>query len=395
MESGGSQILLVLALLLVGGKLAGRLGQAIGLPTAVGKIALGLLIGPAMFHLVSLDGTLRVFSQLGVLVLMFMAGLETDTVMMRRVGGAAFAVALGGVILPFGGGIVLGIVMHLSRVESLFLAAMLTATSVSISAQTLREMGQLQSKEGTTILAAAVIDDVMGAAVLAFVFALSGHGAASPALLRMLLFFACAFSAGRWLVRPGAHRIAQHLSEEGELTLVLSVALLYGWAAERVGGVAAITGTYLAGLLFAETHLGGRIVRGANWMAYAFFVPLFFVAVGLQADFTSLRERPGMVLALLGIAIAGKVIGCYVAGRVARLTHLEATRVGVGMMSRGEIALVIAAAGLEAGAIDGSLFSATVIIAVVTSVLTPIFLRMTFRGAPSALVGNVEVAATA
>lgn len=393
MDGGGSQILLVLALLLVGGKVAGRLGQAVGLPTAVGKIVLGLLLGPAVLHMVALDSTLRVFSQVGVLVLMFMAGLETDTVMMRRVGGAAFAVALGGVVLPFAGGIGLGILMHLASVESLFLAAMLTATSVSISAQTLRELGQLQSKEGTMILAAAVIDDVMGAVILAFVFAISGHGAATPAIGRMVLFFACAFIAGRWLIRPGVHRIAQYLSVEGELTLVLGVALVYGWAAERVGGVAAITGTYLVGALFAESHLGGRILSGVNWLGYAFFVPLFFVAVGLQADITSLREQPGMVMALLAIAIAGKVAGCYLAGRAARLTHMEATRVGVGMMSRGEIALVIAAAALDAGAIDGSLFSATVVIAVATSVLTPIALRLTFRGAPRARAEAVETVA--
>lgn len=377
-----ADILAALALILVGGKLAGHLGQRFGLPTPVGKIAVGLLIGPAVLGLVSPDGTLEVLSDIGVILLMFLAGLETDTETMRRVTVPAFATAVGGVALPFASGVGLGYLFDLSTAQTLFLGAILTATSVSISTQTLRELGRLQSKEGTTILAAAVIDDVLGIIILAFVFAMTGGEDPLPALAKMALFLPLAFVLGRAGLGPLTRRLTPHLSAEAELTVVVAVALAYAWAAQHLGGVAAVTGAYLAGLLVAQTELGERVGNGLNWLGYGFFVPLFFVGIGLKADFARLGDAPWLVIAVLAAAVLAKAVGCFLGARVCRFSTVESLRVGVGMVSRGEIALVIAAAGLEAGAINDAIFSASVVMALVTTVLTPIVLKLVYVWKP-------------
>jgi Kef-type K+ transport system membrane component KefB len=373
-----SNLLLILALVLVAGKLAGHLGRRIGAPTAVGKISVGLIVGPGLLGLVHNDASFAEFSSIGVIVLMFVAGLETDLDTMKRVSVPAFAVAAGGVILPFVGGVALGFGFHLGLKETLFLGAILTATSVSISAETLRELGRLRSKEGTTILAAAVLDDILGIIVLAFVFSLAGGEAPELAIGKMALFIPAALAIGLVVMGPLAKLARTHLNEEAQLSLILAIALVYAWAALRLGGVAEVTGAYMAGLLVARTDLGHNAIHGLNWIGYGFFVPLFFVGIGLQANFGSLRSDPLLLVSILGIAVAGKVLGCYVMARLCRFSHIEALRVGIGMMSRGEVALVVAAAGASAGVVEGSLFSSTVLMALVTTIITPLLLKMTY-----------------
>jgi Na+:H+ antiporter len=382
MQQQHSDILIALALILVAGKVASHLGQRLGLPSAVGKIAVGLLIGPALFGVIGDSPTLDVLSNVGVILLMFLAGLETDMGTMRRVSVPAFAVATGGVVLPFAGGFALGEAFHLGLKETLFLSAILTATSVSISAQTLRELGRLQTKEGTTILTAAVIDDVMGIIVLAFVFALTGGGDPWLAIGKMALFLPLSFGVGYVLSGPLSHHVDKHLSQEAQLSVVIAAALVFAWAAEHFGGIAAVTGAYMAGILVARTKLTATVSEGLNWIGDGFFVPLFFVGIGLKADFRSLADAPFLVLALLGIAIVAKVVGCYMGARLCRFAHRESLSVGVGMMSRGEVALVIAAAGLAAGAVDGAIFSAAIVMTLVTTILTPIFLKLTYTEEP-------------
>jgi len=373
-----ADFLIIIAVLAVGGKLAGQVGRHIGLPTAVGKITLGLIIGPAMLGIVHNEGAVIDLASIGVIILMFLAGLETDTETMRRVTVPAFAVAIGGVVFPFLGGLAIGAVFQLGTSETLFLGAILTATSVSISAQTLRELGHLRSRTGTTILAAAVIDDILGIIVLAFVFASTG-GDPLISIGKMAAFLPLALVLGQRVLAPLASRALPRLPEEAQLAVLLGGALSYSWAAEHLGGVAAVTGAYMAGLIASQTEMGHSASRGLNWMAYGFFVPIFFVAIGLQADFVSLGEAPLLVLALLAVAVITKVGGCFAGARMTGFTGADSLRVGVGMMSRGEVALVIAAAGLEAGIVERPVFSAAILMTLVTTVLTPIVLKLTYR----------------
>jgi Kef-type K+ transport system membrane component KefB len=369
-------ILLLIAVSLLAGKMAGQVSQRLGMPTVVGKIILGLIAGPAVLGLLGDNATIEVLSEIGVIILMFLAGMETDMDTMKKVSLPAFAVASGGVLLPFLGGIGIGYAFHLPTHEILFVAAILTATSVSISAQTLRELGLLQSREGTTVLAAAIIDDVMGVIILSFVFAMTGAGDPAVSVLKMAVFLPVSFVVGHYLTRMIASRADDYISNEAQLSLVIAFALIYAWAAERLAGVAAVTGAYMAGLLIARTRLLQNVADGVNWVAYGFFVPLFFVAIGLKADFGSLASNPGLVASLMVVAMLGKIIGCYVPARLTGSNHHEAGIVGIGMMSRGEVALVIASAGLAANAIGDEVFSATILMTLVTTVATPIMLKL-------------------
>jgi Kef-type K+ transport system membrane component KefB len=242
----------------------------------------------------------------------------------------------------------------------------------------LRELGHLRSRAGTTILAAAVIDDILGIIVLAFVFASTG-GDPLISIGKMAAFLPLALVLGQRVLAPLASRALPRLPEEAQLAVLLGGALSYSWAAEHLGGVAAVTGAYMAGLIASQTEMGHSASRGLNWMAYGFFVPIFFVAIGLQADFVSLGEAPLLVLALLAVAVIAKVGGCFAGARVTGFSGPDSVRVGVGMMSRGEVALVIAAAGLEAGIVERPVFSAAILMTLVTTVLTPIVLKLTYR----------------
>jgi Kef-type K+ transport system membrane component KefB len=267
--------------------------------------------------------------------------------------------------------------------HGVFIGAILTATSVSISAQTLIELGALRSKEGSTILGAAVIDDVMGIIVLSIVVALArasdevGAGGIAFMILRIALFFGGAILVGRAL--PLVGRFAERLQvSQGLLAIVLSIAFVYAWSAEFVGGVAAITGSYLAGLMFAQTRYKERIDDAIHPLTYSLFVPVFFISIGLQANARDLGPRAGFAVALIVVAIVTKALGCGLFARLAGFDTKESIRVGAGMISRGEVGLIVAGYGLANGLIDQGVFSASVVMVLATTMVTPPLLKATF-----------------
>ena len=401
------QVLLLLSLITVASKGAGTLSTRFGQPAVFGEILAGLVLGPSLLNILGwkvfaqnarggvpqadLAGVVQVLAEIGVVLLMFVAGMETDLQEMRRVGKAAFWAAFGGVVLPLVGGAGAARLFGYGWSEGLFMGAVLTATSVSISAQTLMELKSLRSREGSTILGAAVIDDVMGIIVLSVVVAFAGGGAVAQVpmaagvagqgtggaahevaagtgaaiawiTLRMTLFFALAWILGRLYLE--------------RITVV--VAFLYAFAAEYWGGVAAITGSYMAGVLFAQTSFKERIDRGIHPLTYSFFVPVFFINIGLRADVKQLHGRLSLTLLILAIAALGKVIGCGVCAWLAGFRYREALRVGVGMISRGEVGLIVAGYGLTHGIIGNDVFSVMVVMVLVTTMITPIWLRYVF-----------------
>lgn len=375
---GQGGLLLALALGLGAARLGGSLAERLGLPPVVGKMAAGLLLGPAVLGAMRADGPLAPFAEVGLVLLMFLAGLESDPAALRSVGVPATAVALGGVALPMLAGLGLGAGLSLSAHEALFLGAILTATSVSISAQTLRELGRLHSRAGAIILGAAVIDDVLGIGVLAAVVAMTGGSSPLESLLRMCLFLGAALLMG-----PPAARLLDRLlirfSPQTQLALAGAVALASAWAAQQLGGLAAVTGSYLAGLFLGRTAAGGGVRERLAWLSDGFFVPIFFLAVGLQADPSNLARAPALALGVTAVAVAAKVVGCLIGALASRLAGREALTVAVGMVSRGEVALVVAATGLAAGAIGPSLYSASLAMTAATTVLTPLLLRLALR----------------
>jgi Kef-type K+ transport system membrane component KefB len=399
------QLLLLLATFIVAAKLAGALANRLGQPSVFGEMLIGLVLGPTVMNILglaifahspatagtehaSMMGIILALAEIGVILLMFVAGLETDMAEMRRVGKVAFWSAAGGVVLPMAGGAATAVAFGLPLFwEGIFIGTILTATSVSISAQTLIEIGALKSKEGSTILGAAVIDDVMGIIVLSLVTALArSSGDVSPAsvaliLVRLAVFFALGVAVARYFEPIG--RWAEGLGvSHGLLGIVVAVAFLYAWAAELIGSVAAITGSYMAGVFFARTSYKKRIDEGVHPLTYSIFVPIFFVSIGLRANARDLGPAATFTVALVSVAIVTKVAGCAGAARWSGFSSRESLRVGLGMISRGEVGLIVAGYGLAAGLIDQGVFSASVIMVLVTTMITPPLLRLAFPRRP-------------
>jgi Na+:H+ antiporter len=396
------QLLALLSIIIASAKLAGAAANRVGQPAVFGEILAGLVLGPTLLNILGwpvfqtpvtqtlveptapLGAVIQDLAEIGVILLMFVAGLETDLDEMARVGKVASWSAFGGVVLPFFGGIATAVAFGLPLWwESVFIGTILTATSVSISAQTLMELGVLKSREGSTILGAAVIDDVMGIIVLSLVVAFAQASGrvdlASVGVIagRMILYFAVAIFIGRYL--GPIIKWADSLGvSQGLLATVTLIAFVYAWSAEYLGGVAAITGSYLAGVLLTRTRFKKRIDEGVHPLTYSVLVPVFFISIGLRANGRDLGPHAMFTIVLVLVAIVGKVLGCGLLSRVLGFSTLESTRVGVGMISRGEVGLIVAGYGLGHGIIGEDVFSASVIMVLATTMVTPPLLRMTF-----------------
>jgi Kef-type K+ transport system membrane component KefB len=376
-----SDLILPLALVLLAAELGAALAHAVRIPRVVGQIGAGLVIGPSLMGLVTDGEAIRLVAELGALAILATAGLETNVAAMRQVGKPALFAAVGGVVLPFLLGYAAASVFGLSVAAALFCGAILTATSVGITARSLQDLGMINGKPGLTILGAAVIDDVLGLVVLALVAADTGRGAAPAAvLIPMLITVVVAALALRHLP-VHLHRAlhALHL-RGGGLAAALGFVLLVAWAFERFGGLAGITGAYVAGLALAGSPLSDRMKDGLVRAGETLCMPVFFVAIGLAADLHSIPPVLPLALALLAVAIVGKVIGCGVGALAGGLRPGDSGLVGIGMIGRGEVALVAATLGLQAGVIDQGAYAAIVLIAVTTTILAPIGVSLWTRG---------------
>ncbi len=398
--------LLLLAVIVAAAKAAGWLSLRLGQPAVLGELLAGVVLGPSLLDLLrrepftgeGLAAGVFLLANVGVVLLMFIAGLETDLEQMRRVGKVAVTAGSAGVAVPLLLGLAVALPFGFGLQRSAFMGIVLTATSVSITVQTLIELRQLESKEGTTLLGAAVVDDVIALILLSvFVAAsLTGGGGAvgvGIVLARMAIFFLVAILLGRFSRRL-LSRAARAPVSEGLLAAVLIVLLVYSWGAEALGGVAAITGAYLAGVLVAQSGYRHEIEHRLKAFTYALLVPIFFVSIGLQTNARSLAaaDVPLALLIILAAAV-GKIVGCGAGARLAGFTGAEALRIGVGMISRGEVGLIIAALGLQTGLLPERGFAIMVIMVLATTVITPPLLRAVFPPpVPSSEEAAVEAA---
>ena len=385
------QLIFLLAIIIIAAKLAGYLATLIGQPSVFGELLVGLILGPSvlnLFHLpfitdTHLEETIHHLAELGVLLLMFVAGLELHlTELFRNSKVSAFAGILG-VAVPIVLGFIVGNIFGFRTDQSIFLGLTLGATSVSISAQTLIELKALRSRVGLGLLGAAVFDDILVILFLSGFLALnSGQGGlASIALIfvRMLVFLGGAVILGMWLLPWLTRRITRLPISQGVLALALVVLLFYGLAAEVVGGMAAITGTFLAGLMFARSPEKERIEHGMSALSYGFFVPIFFVNIGLSVDARQLNL--GVVwlfIAITVVAIFGKLLGGAIGARLANFSWRESIQLGAGLVSRGEVGLILASVSITQNLMTEVEFTAIVGMVLVTTVITPPMLRALF-----------------
>ncbi len=414
------QLLLLISIIIAAAKMAGSLSNRLGQPAVLGEMLVGLILGPTFLGMMDLSifaapeaaGTahaaldmgdvINLLAELGVCLLMFVAGMETDLAALKKVGKVALAAAIGGMVLPMGGGVFIARWYDFQWSEAVFIGTILTATSVSISAQTLIELRQLRSKEGTTILGAAVIDDVMGIIVLSVVVALSvGQqlaGAESAAaesgggqevakqigiiVLRMSFYFIVFWLFGVKYFEKICQKVSKLPTSQPLLAFVLVTAFLYSLFAEVIGTMASITGAYMAGVLFAQTKFREKIDEAIHPVTYSMLVPIFFINIGLQANARDLFGGESALITftlwILVAAIAGKIIGCGVGAKMTGFDMKESTRVGVGMVSRGEVGLIVANVGIQKMIIQKDMFSSMVLMVLVTTMVTPLMLRLAF-----------------
>ena len=388
------QLSLALAILIAAAKAGGYVSYRLGQPSVLGELLVGILLGPSLVNILHisyfsdphLPEVIHELAEIGVLLLMFLVGLELHLSDLARTGKVAAFAGVLGVILPLLLGFGAGIAFDLTPPSAVFMGLILAATSVSISAQTLMELKVLRSRVGISLLGAAVFDDILVVLGLSLFTALvvseapGGLATVLGVIGRMALFLGLAAVAG-WVVLPKASRRVTSLPvSQGLIAFTMVTLLLYGWAAEELGGMAAITGTFLAGLLFGRSPVKERIETGISTLAYGLFVPIFFINVGLTAN---LRDLAGstfwLFLAMTVVAMLGKVIGSGAGALMGGLSRLEALQLGIGMMSRGEVGLIVATVGVTQGLIDAETFSAVVGVVIITTLLTPPLLRMSFK----------------
>jgi Kef-type K+ transport system membrane component KefB len=385
------QLAFELGIILLAAKAAGYLSTRLGQPSVLGELIAGVLLGPSLVDILhlsfissgSLPETISELSELGVLLLMFLAGLELH---LRELAGhrrVSLLASLGGLLLSIGLGWGAGRIFGMSSLAALLLGIALAATSVSISARTLMELDVLRTRVGLGLLGAAVADDILS--ILAFSFFLavySGSGGIASlvwTLARMLIFLAAATAFGLWVLPRLARWMERLAISQGSLVFAIIVLLVYGLAAELVGGMAAIIGAFLAGLMFARTPEKRLIEHGLTSLAYGFFVPIFFINIGLSVNLRGLPSTAfWFILVVTLAAILGKLIGAAGGARLSGLPGHESLQLGAGMVARGEVSLIIAAMGSRQGLISSSAFSAIVASVLLSTLVTPPMLRFFF-----------------
>ena len=391
------QLALALAILITAAKLGGYLSVKLKQPSVLGELMAGLIIGPSVLNMLHwpffsdehLGETIAQVAELGVLLLMFIAGLDLHLSDLAKSGKVSALAGTLGVVLPVGMGYGLGRLFGLEPLPALFIGLILAATSVSISAQTLIELNVLRSRVGIGMLGAAVFDDilvVLGLSVVVAIASDAGGGLVGIGLivLWMVLYLVGAVIFGLWFI-PTLSRLTERWPiSQGLIAFTFTMCLLYAWAAEVVGGMAAITGAFVAGLMFGRSPFKGRIETGISTLAYGVFVPIFFINVGLSANARELTgENFWLVVTMIVVAVISKILGAGLGARLAGFTNLESFQLGVGMMSRGEVGLIVAALGISEGLINPGVFSAVVGVVIVTTLLTPPALRALFTSGAS------------
>lgn len=377
--------LLFVAIILLSTKIFSLLSQKVNMPQVVGALLVGMLLGPSCLNILHETDFLTKSAEIGVIFLMFLAGLDTDFDDLKATGKSSVIIAFVGVLIPLGSGfLTYYLFFHGQRpdtmifLESAFVGIVLTATSVSITVETLREMGKLKGKMGTSILGAAIIDDILGIIALTVITSFTVPGVEiMVVLLKILLLFVFIAVCGFFVFRL-FHKLEIVYGTKRRVAIyAVAFCLLLSYISEVYFGVADITGAYFAGLILCNvTETKSYIASKINITSYMFFTPIFFASIGIKTVITGMsQELILFTLALLIVAILSKIVGCGLGAKICGFSNMDSLAIGVGMISRGEVALIVAQKGEQAGLISPTLFPAIVLVVIVTTLITPILLK--------------------
>ena len=384
--------LLAIAIILLSTKVLGLLSERVHMPQVVGALIAGIILGPSVLGWIGETDFLAKTSEIGVIVLMFLAGLDTDLEELKKTGAASFVIALIGVIVPLIGGAACYLVffpdstepMHMLR--AVFIGVVLTATSVSITVETLREMGKLKGKVGTAIMGAAVIDDIMGIIVLTVATSFTDPSVNILKVLGSIVGFFLFLAVVGFAMHKAFSKMDENWGQKRRVAIYAFVfCLVLSYIAETVFGIADITGAYFAGLFLCNIYkTRSYIAKKMTVISYMVFSPVFFASIGIKTELGGMNAAIlGFSAALLVVALLSKVIGCGLGAKLCGFTNHEALSVGIGMISRGEVALIVAQKGSQAGLIDEDLFPAIVLVVIVTTLITPMLLKIVMSKDPT------------
>lgn len=382
-----------LAIIIVAAKLCGIVARKCKAPQVVGEIIAGLLIGPSVLGLVSQTDFLSQMAEIGVILLMFSAGLETDLKELIKTGPIALLIACAGVFIPLVGGTLLYMGFYHTMppagseefYKAVFIGVIMTATSVSITVQTLRELGHIKGKVGTTIISAAIIDDVIGIIVLTFIVGFKNPDSNPMKVVTNTVLFFLAAGVGGYI----AYRIFKKLSNKYHHTrrvpiLGLALCLALAYVAEKYFGIADITGAYVAGIILCSVRDSEYIAEKMDINSYMLFGPIFFASIGLKTNVDSVS---GSIIAFsvcfVLIALVTKIIGCGLMAKICKFSLHDSTKIGVGMMTRGEVALIVAQKGLSVGLLSPVYFTSVILLIIFSSIATPILLKVLYLKDPT------------
>ncbi len=383
------KVLIEIALILIFTKLGGLVSRKFKMPEVLGALVAGVILGPAVLRLVEYTENIKLLSELGVILLMFLAGLETNVDELKKAGKTSFVIAMMGVIIPLILGTAAAYLFFTNFWENLFVGVILTATSVSISVETLTELGKLNTKAGVNILGAAVIDDVLGLILISIVLAVSqtlGSGASgSAAAISLILTFAkiiafCLLSVIMIAIVPKyINKIKTDTKHKRDLlTYSIAMALILAFISEILG-IAAITGAYICGLTLSQFVHRDYIEKNVKAISSGFLSLIFFASVGIAADIKGLSPEVILItLVMFAIAVIGKLFGCGGAARLFKMSKRESLQIGVGMISRGEVAIITANIGMQNHIISEEIYIPTLIVVILTTVITPALLKLVF-----------------
>lgn len=386
-----------LAVILLSTKLFGLLTKKFNMPQVVGALLAGVILGPAVLGAMSETAFIKEVAEIGVIVLMFCAGMETDINEMKRSGKASLLIAVAGVLVPLIGGFAVAYFFNKPGMissdadatvflQNIFIGIILTATSVSITVETLKEMGKLKTASGNAILGAAIIDDILGIVALTIVTSMADPSVKiGIVLLKIIAFAAVVVVAGYlfykfyilWFEKSGKgmHRHS---------IVVFVFCILMSYIAEEYFGVADITGAFFAGLVISCTHKEKYVASKFDTLSYLLLSPVFFASIGLKVVLPEMNMTLVIFAVLLTlVAVATKVIGCGLGSLICKYNTKDSLRIGVGMVSRGEVALIVAGKGTAVGLLGSNFLGPVVIVVLITTILTPVLLKLVYKDAVS------------
>lgn len=387
------RFILDISIILLATKCLSILTKRYNMPQVVGALVAGLLLGPSFLGILEPTEFLEYVSELGVIVLMFSAGLETDLKELKRSGKASFVIALLGVVIPLLGGYAMAAVFNQNQegafLENLFVGVVLTATSVSITVETLKEMGKLSTKASNAILGAAIIDDVLGLLALTIVTSLSDQSVSLLLVVgKIIAFFAVSVVLGIFL-----HKVIQKWMDSASwdrkrfAIIALAFGFLYSYVSEHFFGVADITGAFIAGLIISGTTRVTYVASRCEILSYMFLSPVFFASIGIQVVLPQWTTSIILFTILLVlVAIISKMVGCGLGAKLCKYSSKDALRIGIGMVSRGEVALIVANKGAAAGLMNAAFMTPIVLMVTITVIVSPIMLKLAYKSKPDSFM---------